>query len=165
MAIGFTRQEQGVVLFLVLSLVAGLVVRGYQRYFLEPPDLGFDSRFYGDFNRKATEINDFPVDSLVSVDVKKKNNRKISFGRRQVPLKKVNLPTTVVNVNSASEKELESLPGIGPMLAKRIVAYRLTQGSFTSIDDLRKVKGVGRVKLDKMKPYIAITTKKEFQKE
>ena len=48
-----------------------------------------------------------------------------------------------VNINTASQEELETLPGIGPALAERIIAYRAEHGPFGSIDDLLKVKGIG----------------------
>lgn len=49
----------------------------------------------------------------------------------------------MVNVNSASAKELERLPRVGPALAARIVAWREEHGPFHSIDDLRHVRGIG----------------------
>jgi competence protein ComEA len=48
-----------------------------------------------------------------------------------------------VNLNSATAADLDALPGIGPVLAQRIVDYRLQQGSFTSIDQLDDVPGIG----------------------
>jgi len=49
----------------------------------------------------------------------------------------------LVNLNSADATELEQLPGVGPVLAERIVADRDAKGSFTSLDDLSRVPGVG----------------------
>jgi competence protein ComEA len=66
-----------------------------------------------------------------------------------------NLPT-VLNINRATAKELESLPGIGPVLAARIVEFRSTNGSFLSIEDLKKVPGIGGSKLEKFKEKIRI---------
>jgi len=57
------------------------------------------------------------------------------------------LPTFVsigpVDVNRADAEELTALPGIGPALATRIVAYREEHGPFTSVDDLERVQGIG----------------------
>lgn len=47
-----------------------------------------------------------------------------------------------VNVNTASQAELESLPGIGPVLAQRIIAHRTTYGPFATLDDLDAVRGI-----------------------
>ena len=48
-----------------------------------------------------------------------------------------------ININTASIKELDSLPGIGPAMAKRIDEYRQSKGAFTSIEDIKQVKGIG----------------------
>jgi competence protein ComEA len=48
-----------------------------------------------------------------------------------------------VNVNTATADELDRLPGIGPVLARRIVEYREQHGLFRRLDDLLEVKGVG----------------------
>lgn len=48
-----------------------------------------------------------------------------------------------ININTASQTELESLQGIGPAKAKAIVEYREKNGSFASVDDLKKVGGIG----------------------
>ncbi len=61
-----------------------------------------------------------------------------------------------LNINLASAKELESLPGIGPSLASRIVDYREKNGSFKSVEDLKKVKGIGEKKFNEIKELITI---------
>lgn len=53
-----------------------------------------------------------------------------------------------VYVNTASEVELSTLPGVGPALAKRIVEYRQSHGAFQAADDLLEVSGIGRAKLN-----------------
>ncbi len=59
-----------------------------------------------------------------------------------------------VNINTASKEELESLPGIGPTLAQRIIEYREENGPFSSAEDLLNVKGIGEKKLEKIKDQI-----------
>ncbi|WP_182187501.1 helix-hairpin-helix domain-containing protein [Pectinatus frisingensis] len=61
-----------------------------------------------------------------------------------------------VNINTADESVLDTLPGIGPAMAKRIVEYRQNQGNFQSIDDLKKVRGIGEAKYIKLKDKITI---------
>jgi competence protein ComEA len=64
-------------------------------------------------------------------------------------------PDAKLNINQASEAELESLPGIGPVMAKRILDYRNAHGAFQSPDDLDAVKGIGAKKIEKLRPHIA----------
>ena len=59
-----------------------------------------------------------------------------------------------VNVNRAGVSELVSLPGVGPVLARRIVEYRGKYGPFKRPEDLLEVKGIGPKKLKKMRPYL-----------
>lgn len=62
----------------------------------------------------------------------------------------------VVNVNTAPVETLVLLPGIGPSLAERIVEYRAKR-KFTQTVHLRRVKGIGRAKFEKMKDYITVS--------
>lgn len=61
-----------------------------------------------------------------------------------------------VNINTADEKELDTLPGIGPAMAKRIIEYRETEGSFQQIEDIKKIRGIGEAKFSKMKDKLCI---------
>lgn len=62
----------------------------------------------------------------------------------------------ILNINRASAKELERLPGIGPVLASRIIDYRKINGSFASVDDLKKIPGIGGSKLEKFRALIRV---------
>ena len=59
-----------------------------------------------------------------------------------------------VDINRSSASELERLPGVGPVLAERIVAYRDDYGHFTQIEDLLDVPGIGEAKLAGMRDDI-----------
>ncbi|MDP2044777.1 MAG: helix-hairpin-helix domain-containing protein, partial [Deltaproteobacteria bacterium] len=74
-------------------------------------------------------------------------------------------PGRVIDPNIASKADLETLPGIGPVLAQRIIDYRRAHGPYKTIADLRKVSGIGRKKLEKMKPYLTIAAKRETADE
>lgn len=61
-----------------------------------------------------------------------------------------------VNINSAGIGELDTIPGIGPALAQRIVDYREQNGLFSSPEDLQEVSGIGPKTYEKMAPYITV---------
>ncbi len=63
-----------------------------------------------------------------------------------------------LNINTATAAQLEALPGIGPTLARRIVAYRETHGPFASVEDLLAVSGIGPTLLEKLRPWITTGT-------
>jgi competence protein ComEA len=59
-----------------------------------------------------------------------------------------------VSLNSATLDQLETLPGVGPVLAQRIIDYRVRHGSFTSTDRLGDVPGIGDRRLGELKPLV-----------
>ncbi|TCS82013.1 helix-hairpin-helix domain-containing protein [Pectinatus cerevisiiphilus] len=61
-----------------------------------------------------------------------------------------------ININYADESELDKLPGVGPAMAKRIMEYRQTEGLFQSLDDLKKVRGIGNAKFNTLKDKITL---------
>jgi competence protein ComEA len=63
------------------------------------------------------------------------------------------LPSRPVNVNTAGDAELQTLPGIGPATSEQILKTR-TKKRFRSLDDLDAVKGLGPKKMEKLKPYV-----------
>ena len=61
-----------------------------------------------------------------------------------------------VDINQASVQELESLPGIGPVMARRIIEYRQENGPFCSIEALDHVKGIGEKTIERIRSRIII---------
>ena len=67
------------------------------------------------------------------------------------------LPITAkVNINTASAAELETLEGIGPVLAQRIIDYREAEGGFKTIDDITKVRGIGASVFQDVREHISV---------
>ncbi|BBP02654.1 hypothetical protein TPL01_00860 [Sulfuriferula plumbiphila] len=74
-----------------------------------------------------------------------------------VLLASINMTLAAVNINTASQTELETLKGIGPAKAKAIVEDRAKNGPFKSVDDLDRVKGFGKKSVDKLRNNLTIS--------
>ncbi len=61
-----------------------------------------------------------------------------------------------VDLNFSPPDSLELVPGIGPVLAGRIIAFRDSAGPFAKLEDVMKVEGIGRITFEKIKPYLEI---------
>ena len=127
-----TPQKKFISKFFLTILVVGLVV-GYVRrtWFLETFDISESAE-------EADEV------------------AKIAQERRTARLSVENIASNIsiqkVNLKRALKSELITLPGIGPALADRIIAYRYEFGTFKTIDDLGNVKGIG----EKIRLYLEL---------
>lgn len=65
-------------------------------------------------------------------------------------------PADLTNINTASQAELETLPGIGPAKAQAIIQFRLENGPFNEIADIQSVSGIGSVTFEKLRAYITV---------
>jgi len=61
-----------------------------------------------------------------------------------------------VNLNTATVAQLDALPGVGPVLADRIVAYRDKKGGFRTVAELRQVEGIGDAKYEQLKDLVTV---------
>jgi competence protein ComEA len=131
--LGFTRNEQRVVLFLAGAFFAGALLksaREHARPLTEAPE---SSGFNAAERREAAEIRTAAEPG--------------GTGTASYP---------GVSLNRAGKADLESLPGIGPVMAGRILDDRRERGRFRSVDDLMRVRGVGPKTLEKIRPYLRI---------
>jgi competence protein ComEA len=65
-------------------------------------------------------------------------------------------PAEVINLNTATVQQLDTLPGVGPVRAAAIVAWRNANGKFTSVDQLGEVDGIGPARLEKLRPLVRV---------
>ena len=62
----------------------------------------------------------------------------------------------VVDLNTGTQSELETVKGLGPAKAKAIIEYRTKNGPFATVDDLDKVKGFGKASIDKIRTEVTV---------
>ncbi|MEV1113084.1 MULTISPECIES: ComEA family DNA-binding protein [unclassified Micromonospora] len=65
-------------------------------------------------------------------------------------------PGAALNLNTATPAQLDALPGVGPVLAQRILAYRDQHGGFTAVGDLRQVEGIGDARYEQLKDLVTV---------
>ena len=147
----FTKQEKLFLLFLVFGLIVGFGIKIYKNYFSPVPAILSDSgqiqKSDSLFAKKAAEI-----DSII------KNSKTInkSKSKKKVVKKFKGKEKISININKSNADELIKIPHIGPVLAKRIIAYREQNGSFQKVEDLINIKGIGEKKLKSIKQFIYI---------
>ncbi len=129
--LALTATERKVLLFLVGAFVLGLGIRLYQQTF--PTVRSFEY---------ATSDSTFAALS--------------SAEPGRIPDDRPSPPSGPLNVNTATKHELVALPGIGDALAERILLYRENVGLFETVEDLQKVKGISKLKLEKLKPLVSV---------
>lgn len=66
------------------------------------------------------------------------------------------LETSKININTASAEDLDYLPGIGAVLAERIVQYRAENGPFESLEEIKEVSGIGDATYEKIREFITL---------
>jgi comEA protein len=133
---GFTKNEIRFVLILAVTFVAGLLVRHFTES-QRPTGNGFDYSVADSVFRERSKV---PVPSTQEA-----NKPKTRLA-----------PNTRVNINTASKNDLMQLPGIGEAYAERIIIHRTDHGPYKTIDDLERVKGIGKKRLEQLRPYLVV---------
>ncbi len=122
------RPERIIVACLTLSLATGMIVFAVKHY--RPP-------------------------VSVSIDSSSRINKADTASKPEISRPSVSL-SNLINVNTADAAQFERLKGIGPKLARRIVAYRQTNGRFVTKDDLKRVDGIGDKLFETIKDKVYI---------
>lgn len=95
------------------------------------------------------------------IHIPNKNDEGIEYveetaGNNIIVEDKTNKNNSKVNINTATQTELETLSGIGPSTALKIINYRKENGKFNSIDEIMNVSGIGEAKYESIKDYICV---------
>ena len=80
----------------------------------------------------------------------------LRFGARPSELERAALAARPIDLNRAGRAELMQLPGVGPALAGRIDDYRQVHGAFQSVEELRRVSGIGPKTLERIQPWVYV---------
>lgn len=128
----FTRNEQKILFVLSIVFVAGAGVKVYRAVTEVPVDRTFDYA---------------QNDSLFAARTHSASSARVDTAHGRVDL------------NTATQSQLIALPGIGPALADRIIAYRTLHTRFGSVDDVKKVAGIGKKKFERLQGLIEVTPK------
>ena len=107
-----TRQEQGVLIFVAVSILCGSVFLLFQKRY-----------------PAVMKVLDRPLEQIIR---------------------------SKISVNSADRTQWESLPGIGPYRAQRIMEERRARGGFQSVEDVRYIKGIGPYVFNQIRPYLRL---------
>ena len=97
---------------------------------------------------RVTTVSPFPIPSLVDQPA-----------TSPVPKRFHQSP---IDLNRATGHDFEGLPGVGPKLAERILAYRRSIGGFHSLDELQAVKGIGSKTFERIRPLVTVTSDPEL---
>ena len=76
------------------------------------------------------------------------------------PSHKKKLPAHPIDLNTATVEQLEELPGIGPVTANKIIAFREKSGPFRKVEDLLAIPRITKSRLDKLRPYVTVKPEK-----
>jgi competence protein ComEA len=95
-----------------------------------------------------------PVADGQQVVVPAKGDAAAAGGSAGTPGSALGVPQGNVHLNSASLEELDTLPGVGPVTAQRILDYRAENGAFRSVEELDAVSGIGPARLEQLLPLV-----------
>jgi comEA protein len=141
--LGFTHNEVKVVLFLSATFLAGLGIRWYDAATQKQVAIPFD------YTRADSE---FTARSAAPAAIAPSGATEKSVA----PVRKPALKPGDIDLNTATAAQLVQLPGVGPSYAERIIAYRTEHGSFRTVDELQNVKGIGKKRLEQIRPFVRI---------
>ena len=123
----FNRNEQIAIIVLTALLIVGSIVSAYDYFW-------------------PSEIETFRVHKA-AIPVPPESDHSAT---------EVEEPTGPIDVNTATASSLTTLPQVGPKTAERIIAYRDSNGPFSSVEELTKVRGIGPKTIEKLRPLVMV---------
>ena len=130
----FTRQEQFVLIFIIATVLVGgvfsMIKQFYPALFMGEPELDVEN------GQKKTGAKGESTGQFVTPANANSSGK--------------------IDINSATAKDLETLPGIGPAMAERIIEYRNTYGKFYDIQEIEEVRGIGEKTYQKLEDLIVV---------
>jgi competence ComEA-like helix-hairpin-helix protein len=139
---GVMRQEFYVILFLVVGLLVGVSVKQFFEYeakrdvALKMQQEFFDTTEEDSLLADVVSARPLLMDTLADAPEK--------------------TPRVKLNLNTATQQQLEQVPGLTPELADRIIRYRKDKGRYRHLDELLTLKGIGERKFQKLKPFLTL---------
>jgi len=142
----FTKAQMRALWFIIAIFACSVIFQYLKYYFLDRDQYDFSAFDRQFFQKRDSLLAERNSDTLSKSTEDPRDHPKATVIYKKFP----------VNINSASEAELQNLPRIGPAMAARIVLHRQQHGPFQSKDDLMKVKGIGKKTFEKLKDLIVL---------
>ncbi len=134
---------------LSILLLAAFIIQWSQPYFVHDAlyDYSVQDSVFQKLSSDTVRVKEQKAPKVKPVPQKDGNKKK----------SKKSALTSLININTATQKELELLPRIGPATAKNIIKYRTENGPFKTFDEIKNVKRIGPKTLEKLKPFITLS--------
>ncbi len=143
--VAITRSERNVILGLALLFSLGLAAR-----YLQSRPRPLPEAVYAEAARAFEAASAAPAVGLAQEE------EALPAAPAARRASKPSLPAAPFNLNTATSAQLQRLPRIGPKLAQRIIAYREAHGAFERVDDLVRVRGIGKKTLAGIAPFLFV---------
>ncbi len=157
---GLTKRELIIIGFLFIAFTGGVILKysGWKtpdKYDYSETDKAFDQQIKTSFTE--LEQNRLTQQQQQNADeMKKFSDSLITQKESSAKDKKQLKPGSKININTAYAGDLELLPGVGEVMAERIIEYREQKRGFRRIEDIKQVKGIGDKKFEQIKEYIVV---------